>query len=143
MNKYKILLVDDELSLRETIHEILEYENYKVKATCNGFEALKILEDWTPDLIISDIMMPIMDGNLFHEKVKANRFLRTIPFVFLTAKKGEQVLRDSMLEGADDFLFKPFKAEELLKVIATRINRFQEIKSASYTFDLSKNNFLG
>ena len=142
MNKKKILLVDDELVLRDTICEILSYENYEVKTTCNGLEALKLLENWTPDLIISDIMMPIMDGNLFHEKVLANRFLRTIPFVFLTAKKGEHILRDSMLEGADDFLFKPFKAEELLRVIETRINRFLEIKSTAYSFDLSKNNYL-
>ncbi len=81
-NKKNILLVDDEQNLRDTITELLIHNNYNVKEAANGHEALKILEFWTPDLIISDIMMPVMDGYSFYEIVKDNEMLNQIPFVF-------------------------------------------------------------
>jgi two-component system sensor kinase len=86
MTKHKILLVDDEENLRETISELLIYENYEVKIASNGQKALEILDDWIPDLIISDIMMPIMDGH-FHKLVKENITLNSVPFLFIAKKK--------------------------------------------------------
>ncbi len=62
MNKNRILLVEDEINLRETICEYLKYENYDIVSAENGQEALDILDYWIPDLILCDIMMPVMDG---------------------------------------------------------------------------------
>jgi two-component system sensor histidine kinase/response regulator len=130
MNKNKILLVDDELNIRETITELLKFQNYDVKNASNGQEALDVLEYWTPDLIICDIMMPIMDGNILHNIVKENQSLSPIPFIFLTAKKENNLMRKCLLDGVDYFLSKPFKINELTKIIKVKIDRFEKIKSS-------------
>lgn len=129
MNKTKILLVDDELNLRETISELLIYQNYKVKSACNGQEALDLLEYWTPDLIICDIMMPVMDGSKLFEIIKDINSLNSIPFIFLTAKKENNLMRKCLLDGADDFIAKPFKIKELTSIIESKIDRFEKIKN--------------
>lgn len=130
MNKNRILLVDDELNIRETLTELLLFQKYEVKNAANGQEALDILEYWTPDLIICDIMMPIMDGNMLHEIIKENQLLSSTPFIFLTAKKEDNLMRKCLLEGADDFLSKPFKINELIEIIKVKIDRFRKIKNA-------------
>lgn len=143
MNKNKILLVDDELNIRETITELLIYENYDVKTASNGEEALVVLEYWNPDLIICDIMMPVMDGEMLHEIVKENESLTAIPFVFLTAKREDNLMRKSLLTGVDDFIYKPFKRNELIGVIKAKIDRFEKIKNAFTNLYIGKkNNFL-
>ena len=115
MYNKKILLVDDEAELRETISELLIHSNYSVMTAQNGHEALKILDFWTPDLIISDIMMPIMDGNLFYDIVKDTNTINQIPFIFLTAMNDEEEKEKCILNGVDHFVAKPFKIENLLK----------------------------
>ncbi len=130
MSKNKILIVDDEATLRETISELLIYSDYSVMTAENGQEALEILDYWTPDLIISDIMMPVMDGYLFQEIVKGNELLNHIPFIFLTAKTDDDEMEKCILNGVDLFLTKPFKIEELIKIIEVKIERFEKIKNA-------------
>lgn len=143
MNKNKILLVDDELNLTETITELLIYQNYEVVSASNGQHALDILNNWTPDLIISDIMMPTMDGYMFHEIIRENKILSSIPFIFLSAKKENNQMRDCLLNGADDYLSKPFKINELLQTIEVKINRFENIKNAYPNFNFNANYNLG
>lgn len=130
MNQHKILLVEDEQHLRETIAELLIHNNYDVKDACNGHEALKIVDYWTPDLIISDITMPIMDGYSFQEIVKNNALLNQIPFIFLTAKNDPYEMEKCALLGVDHFLVKPFKIDNLIKIIDVKIERFAKIKNA-------------
>ena len=130
MNRNKILLVDDELNLRETISELLMYQNYNVKSACNGQEALDLLEYWTPDLIICDIMMPVMDGSTLLEIIKDINSLNFIPFIFLTAKKESKLMRKCLLDGADDYIAKPFKIKELISIIESKIERFEKIKNS-------------
>ena len=143
MNKNKILLVDDELNIRETITELLIYENYDVKTASNGQEALLILEFWSPNLIICDIMMPVMDGEMLHQIVKENESLTAIPFIFLTAKREDNLMRKSLLSGVDDFIYKPFKRSELIGVVKAKIDRFKKIKNAFTNLYVGKkNNFL-
>lgn len=142
MNKNKILLVDDEQNLRDTITELLIHNNYDVKDAANGHEALKILDFWTPDLIISDIMMPIMDGYLFQEIVKDTEMLSQIPFIFLTAKNDPSEIEKSTLMGVDLFLIKPFKIDDLIKIIEVKIERFEKIKNAYNTVNASNNNYF-
>lgn len=143
MHKNKILLVDDELNLRETISELLIYQDYDVKTANNGQEALDILEYWHPDLILCDIMMPVMDGNALHDIIKDIPSLNTIPFIFLTAKKENNLMRNCLAQGADDFLHKPFKIEELTNVIKSKIERFEKIKNTNNNLYLGqRNSFL-
>jgi two-component system sensor histidine kinase/response regulator len=129
MNKNKILIIDDELNIRETINELLHLKNYETKTANNGQEALDILDTWYPDLIICDIMMPVMDGQVFQKIVQTNKYFSTIPFIFLTAKTEDDLMRNCFNEGADDFLTKPFKVNELLKVVESKIIRFAKIKN--------------
>jgi two-component system sensor kinase len=131
MNKSKILIIDDELNIRETVTEVLSINNYGTKTAKNGQEALDILDNWTPDLIICDIMMPVMDGNVFQQIVHNDKLLSTIPFIFMTAKTGENLMRNCFHDGADDFLTKPFKINDLLKTVAIKIERFKKIKKAN------------
>jgi two-component system sensor histidine kinase/response regulator len=142
MNKLRIMLVDDEKNLRESIYELLTYENYEVKTASNGEKALEILDDWIPDLIISDMMMPIMDGHAFHELVKENVNLNAIPFIYLTAKKEKDPMRKYLIEGADDYISKPFKIKELLETIRSKIERFEKIKNANRNIYLGKKNYF-
>ena len=142
MYNKKILLVDDEAELRDTISELLIHSNYNVMTAQNGHEALKILDFWTPDLIISDIMMPIMDGNLFYDIVKDTNTINQIPFIFLTAKNDEEEKEKCILNGVDHFVAKPFKIENLLKIINTKIDRFEKIKNAYNTINASNNSYF-
>jgi two-component system sensor histidine kinase/response regulator len=142
MNKNKILLVDDEISLRDTITDLLILNNYSIKTAANGQEALEILDYWTPDIIISDIMMPIMDGYLFQEIVKETETLNQIPFIFLTAKNDPSEIEKSTLMGVDLFLIKPFKIDDLIKIIEVKIERFEKIKNAYNTVNASNNNYF-
>jgi two-component system sensor histidine kinase/response regulator len=142
MNKNKILLVDDEISLRDTITELLTLNNYTVKTAANGQEALEILDYWTPDIIISDIMMPVMDGYLFQEIVKDTETLNQIPFIFLTAKNDPSEIEKSTLMGADLFLTKPFKNYDLIKIIEIKIERFEKIKNAYNNINASNNGYF-
>ncbi|MEZ7506127.1 response regulator [Flavobacterium sp. Arc2] len=129
MIKNKILLIDDDLTLRETIHEVFSIKNYDVVSVSNGQEALDLLDNWIPDLIICDIMMPVMDGFLFHETVKEVKSLSAVPFIFLTAKKEYNLMRKCLLMGADDFLNKPFVISVLINLVETKIDRFKKIKT--------------
>jgi CheY-like chemotaxis protein len=126
MNKKKILLVDDEVSLRDTIAELLILNNYDVKTAKNGNNALEILDSWIPDIIVSDIMMPIMDGYLFYKTVKETSILNQIPFIFLTAKYNKEEKEKLKLSGADLFISKPFKIENLITIIEIKIERFEK-----------------
>lgn len=129
MTLYKILVVEDELKLRETITEVLIFYNYDVKTASNGQEALKILDVWLPDIIISDIMMPIMDGHSFFEIIKDTKLFNQIPFIFLTAKGDDEEMEKCILNGADLFLKKPFKIDTLIKIIKLKIEKYDSIKN--------------
>ncbi len=114
-----VLLVEDNRSLREYTQLILS-EHYRVKALENGAEAIAYLEATgtgdqpSPDLIISDIMMPVMDGFQLLEKLKSQDVWRSIPVVMLTARAGLSDKLKALRIGVDDYLTKPFDEEELL-----------------------------
>jgi CheY-like chemotaxis protein len=142
MNKNKILIVDDEHNLRETIIDLLTHNNFDVKGAANGQDALKILENWIPDLIISDIMMPIMNGYEFHDIVKENQKLNQIPFIFLTAKNDSDEMEKCALMGVDHFLSKPFKINDLIKIIDVKIERFLKIKIGNIKPNVSNSQYF-
>ncbi|HLP92821.1 MAG TPA: ATP-binding protein [Saprospiraceae bacterium] len=109
----KILLVEDNASLRSYIQYILS-DNYEVSAVENGLLALEQLEKQTPDLILSDIMMPEMDGFQLLERLKSDPLRRHIPVVMLTARADVQDKLRALRIGVDDYLLKPFEEDELL-----------------------------
>lgn len=129
MSTNKILFVDDEPNVRETIKELLVFKNYDVRTAANGQEALDLLECWIPDLIICDMVMPVMNGSELHENIKNNKFLSAIPFIFLSAKNEIDLIRKCLQDGADNFLTKPFKINELILVVTARLERLEKNKN--------------
>lgn len=121
MAEHSILVVEDEHTLRR----LLEYrlsKHYAVRTAANGEEALTLVEDEVPDLIVSDIMMPKMDGFALQRALQKDKDTRIIPFIFLTAKADETSRLKGLRMGVDDYITKPFDIEQLL----TRIERLLE-----------------
>jgi len=110
----KIILIEDNVEMRENTAEILELSNYKVFSAPNGKEGVKLVHKEKPDLIICDIMMPELDGYGVLHMLSKNPDTAVIPFIFLTAKAEKADYRKGMSMGADDYLTKPFDDMELL-----------------------------
>jgi DNA-binding response OmpR family regulator len=126
MAKSKILVVDDNAYLVDILCFSLEMENYEVLKAYDGEEALKIMSNNLPDLILADIMMPKMDGFELCKKTKENPKTKDIPFLFLTAKgKLDDQLKGFSL-GGDDYIVKPFNLNDLLKKISKSIEQYKE-----------------
>ncbi|MBU1863470.1 MAG: response regulator [Candidatus Omnitrophica bacterium] len=120
MNK-TILLVEDEVKLRTNIKVFLEMNGYQTVEAGNGEEGLRAVRKSAPDLIITDIMMPKMDGYSLLRELKCDDQLKKIPVIVLTAKEG---LRDlCTIEGAVEFLAKPFELNAILEIIKKNCNR--------------------
>lgn len=124
----KILLIEDNKDMRENIAEILELANYTVYSAKNGKEGVELAQKEKPDLIICDIMMPILDGYGVLHLLSKNTVTASIPFIFLTAKAERTDLRRGMEMGADDYLTKPFDDIELLNAIESRLKKSELIK---------------
>lgn len=121
MTDYSILVVEDEQTLRRLLQYRLS-KYYNVRTAANGVEALASLQEAIPDLIISDIMMPKMDGFALQTALQENKNTRTIPFIFLTAKADDTSRLKGMRMGVDDYITKPFDIDQLL----SRIDRLLE-----------------
>jgi CheY-like chemotaxis protein len=119
-----LLLVEDETSILFSVQRILELSgDYEVITAANGKTAINKLAEVIPDLIISDIAMPEMDGIEFCKHVRKSEATRSIPFIFLTAKK-ERIL-EGIQTGSDDYIVKPFKVDELLVKIKSIFQRIE------------------
>lgn len=119
----KILVVEDSDDLRENIISLLEINDYDVIVAENGYDGLQLAIKEIPDLIISDRMMPIMEGTQMLQELRNNSITSNIPFIFLTAKSSKADIRDGMNYGADDYLPKPFEANDLLTAVKTRLTK--------------------
>src|SRR3569623_1713236 len=119
----KILLVEDNNEIRENTCEILEMANYEVATAANGKEGYEVALRENPDLIICDIMMPVLDGYGLLHLISRNEDLKSIPFIFLTAKTERIDFRKGMEMGADDYITKPFTDIELLNAIESRLQK--------------------
>lgn len=113
----KILVVDDEPHVVELVAFNLRREGYTVVSAKNGAEALVAVERENPDLVILDVMMPIMDGVQVAETLKANEATRDIPIVMLTAKAQDSDILEGLVAGAEVYLPKPFSPIELSRVV--------------------------
>jgi len=120
-NKPKILIVEDNPEMNDFLKEILS-NKYNCTCVFNGFEALKILEKQTFDLITSDIMMPRIDGFKLREKINENPTLKDIPFILISAKTLTEDKIKGFKLGIDDYIVKPFNKNELLARIANLLS---------------------
>jgi two-component system, sensor histidine kinase and response regulator len=126
----KLLIVEDEPNLLLGIRDILVLEGFQVVIASDGQQALNELEGCNsqlPDLILSDIMMPVMDGLEFLQAVRKERKWVKIPFIFLTALGEQDDVNQAKLEGVDDYLIKPFDADELLVAVKARLRRYEAL----------------
>ena len=115
----KILLVEDTLHLSEEIADILGLEGYQVTVASNGLQALGMLPFAKPQLIITDYLMPGMNGFEFIEKVKGLSAYKTIPIIVISARASVEDRALAMTSGADVFIAKPCKGEELIAAVSS------------------------
>lgn len=119
----KILIIEDNLEVRENLAEILELSNYDVTTAENGKIGVAKAAEVRPDLIICDVMMPELDGFGALRILSKNPLTANIPFIFLTAKAEKTDFRKGMNLGADDYITKPFDDAELLEAIEIRLKK--------------------
>lgn len=130
----KILLIEDNKDVRENTAEILELANYKVSTAENGKTGIEKAYRDHPDLIICDIMMPVLDGYGVLHLLSKNKETAYIPFIFLTARTDRSDMRKGMEMGADDYITKPFDDIELLNAVEARLK-----KSEAFQKDFANN----
>jgi len=123
----KVLIVDDDLTLRTAVIRYLQNRGYSVQEAASGAEALSLFEQNPPDIIVSDVMMPEMDGLEFCRRLRATRSGQLVPFIFLSSRKDVEDRVQGHQMGADDYLIKPFDPKELVAKIESQLERSRRI----------------
>jgi diguanylate cyclase (GGDEF)-like protein/PAS domain S-box-containing protein len=117
----RILWADDNADMRDYVRRLLS-DRYDVEAVADGEEALIAARRQAPDLVLTDVMMPRLDGLALLRELRADPFTRSVPIVLLSARAGEEARIEGRATGADDYLVKPFSARELLAHIASGLD---------------------
>ena len=125
----RLLVVDDEPNLLRAVAACLKAENYEVSTARSGYEALVQLAETVPDLIVSDIRMPGMDGYKLARQLRASQRTALVPIVFLTAKDETADRIEGFRAGIDAYLTKPFEPDELIAVVNAILNRVERTHS--------------
>ncbi len=123
----KILIIDDDVQIRENIQLILDLKGFSTLTAENGLQGLQMAQQYQPDIILCDLMMPELNGYELIKALRQEPKTVGIPFIFLTAKAEYSHVREGMKLGADDYLTKPFEVQELLRVISVRLEKSQII----------------
>ncbi len=123
----RILIIEDDQFIVEAITDLLELKHYEVYTANNGLVGLNKLPQTRPDLIILDLMMPVMDGLQFMEQLRKNASYKHLPVVMLTAKHTQENKIEGLEYGADYYITKPFDHKELLLVIENILNRRDQV----------------
>lgn len=113
-NIKKILIVDDEPRNIKLLKAVLDPKEYECVSVKNGQEALEKLKSYTPDVMMVDVMMPVMDGFELTRKIKSNSATKNIPVILVTALSDRDTRLQGMEAGAEEFINKPFVKEELM-----------------------------
>ena len=121
----RVLVVDDNADLRDYVQRILLAAGHRVDVAADGEEALALARQQLPELIVSDVMMPRLDGFGLLHAVRADAALRQTPVLLLSARAGEEARVDGLASGADDYLVKPFSARELLARVSSNLRLSQ------------------
>lgn len=125
---YSILIIEDNPSICSNMELILQMEGFVVRTAENGVSGLTGIGEKRPDLILCDILMPEMDGHALLDLLKKKSTFADIPFIFVTALGERADVRRGMSAGADDYLTKPFTAEELVAAVTGRLHRLETIR---------------
>lgn len=135
----KILLVDDNADMRDYLKRLLN-ERWQVETAANGAIALALIQQQLPDLVLTDVMMPQVDGFQLLKTLRADPITQSIPIILLSARAGEEATVEGLEAGADDYLIKPFSARELIARVQTQLqmSRLRQELSANRF----KNEFL-
>ena len=113
----KILVIEDDANIRESLVELLEMKSYTLLSADNGTDGLKLAQEQTPDLILCDVMMPGMNGYEVVEAIRKDSRLAKLPFIFLSAKAMDSDVEYGKNLGANSYLTKPFRAQDLFSVV--------------------------
>lgn len=124
---YSILIIEDDVPICSNMQLILQMEGFHVRTACSGPAGIELVGKERPDLILCDIMMPAVDGLTVLETLKRDEYA-DIPFIFVTALGERADVRRGMAAGADDYLTKPFSAEELVAAVTGRLHRMERIR---------------
>ncbi|MBZ9728096.1 response regulator [Salegentibacter sp. JZCK2] len=125
----KILLIEDDVTVRENTAELLELSNYEVVTAPDGKKGVDKAKEELPDIIVCDIMMPELDGYDVLSRLSEDPETKGIPFIFLSAKTEHKDVRRGMDLGADDYLTKPFEEEDLLSAIESRLAKVEILQA--------------
>lgn len=147
--KIKILLIEDDIPLGSSISELLQLSDFEVNWFKNGLEALIYIKKNVPDMIISDLMMPNMNGEEFFMKIRKNSKFHTIPFIMITANMDSEIKFKQLKIGVNDVITKPFKLKEIVYKINNLIllkknieKKFSPDPFSKVTIKLSKKDFI-
>ena len=127
----RLLLIDDDPNLILLVKDYLEFQGYNVLTATNGQDALSVLEDYIPDMIICDIMMPEMDGYTLVEQIRQKPRTSWIPVLFLSAKGQTQDRVRGLNIGADVYMVKPFEPEELVAQVESSLKQAKRLINRS------------
>ena len=127
----RILVVDDEPQLTRVLRTGLSSHDYEVRVAADGLSALETFGDWHPDLVVTDLAMPNMDGLELCRKLRA---ISTVPILVLSARGDEKTKVEALDLGADDYITKPFGIEELLARVRAGLRRVQAVSSTETVF---------
>lgn len=128
---HSILIIEDDAPICINMELILQMEGFDVRTATDGVSGLDRICEQRPDLILCDILMPEMDGHTLLDVLKNEGTLSDIPFIFVTALGERADVRRGMSAGADDYLAKPFSAEELVSAVTGRLHRFESMRRHS------------
>jgi len=113
----KVLIVDDFPAMRNSVKEIMETKGFDCTEACNGLEALTELKKQKFDIVVSDLVMPEMDGFELCDNLKNNKELSSIPFIVLSTQTDVRFVMKALKLGADDYLYKPIESDLLEKIL--------------------------
>jgi PAS domain S-box-containing protein len=132
-----ILIVDDDIAARDTLEELLAYENYEIICASNGIDALEMARDLHPDVILSDVMMPKMNGFEVCRRLRADPVLAEVPIILITGLDDRDSFLKGLEAGADDFISKPFDRIKLSARVAAvvRLNRYRRLVEERAKFE--------
>lgn len=125
----RILIVDDDITLKTALIRYLQNRGYSILEASSGTEALSLFEQNPPDVVVSDVIMPGMDGLEFCRRLRATRSGQLVPFIFLSGRKDLDDRIQGHQMGADDYLVKPFDPKELVAKIEAQLERSRRIHS--------------
>lgn len=137
-----LLVIEDSEDVRENMKELLELSGFKVLCASDGKEGLEMAQKNIPDIILCDVMMPVLDGYGVLGGLISNPKTNHIPFIFVTAKSEKEDLRKGMNLGADDYLFKPFNGADLLSLVNARLRKADALKEMRQNGDRELGSFF-